>query len=87
MNLAGIASGDVVLVRQQASADPGDRIVALIDGEATIKRFRLAADAVILEPVSDNPDHKPIVVNSDFLVQGVVVSSFQLEKGPSHVRP
>lgn len=87
MNLAGISSGDVVLVRQQAAADPGDRIVALIDGEATIKRFRLAVDAVVLEPVSDNPDHKPIVVTSDFLVQGVVVSSFPLEKGPPHGRP
>lgn len=84
MNLAGIASGNVVLVRQQATADPGDRIVALIDGEATIKRFRLAADAVVLEPVSDNADHEPIVVTSDFLVQGVVVSSFPLEKGPAH---
>ena len=86
MNRAGIANGDVVLVRQQSMASPGDRIVALVDGEATIKRLRVAPDVVVLEPVSDNSEHKPIVVNSDFLIQGVVVSSFPLEKGPSHGR-
>jgi len=86
MNRAGIASGDVVLVRQQSTADPGDRVVALIDGEATIKRLRLSPDAVVLEPVSDNPDHKPIIVSTDFLVQGVVVSSIPLEEGSSHGR-
>ena len=36
---AGIDDGDLVLVRQQNYADPGQIVVALIDDEATLKRF------------------------------------------------
>ena len=39
MNRAGINDGDLVLVRQQAMADEGERVVALINDDATIKRF------------------------------------------------
>jgi len=37
MNRAGINDGDLVLIRQQETAEEGDRVVALIDDEATIK--------------------------------------------------
>ena len=79
MNLAGIQDGDLVLVRQQDVADPGDRVVALIDDEATVKRFRVARDVILLEPQSTNPSHKPIVVDSDFRIQGVVVAALSME--------
>lgn len=36
---AGIDYGDLVLIRQQNCAEPGDIVVALIDDEATLKRF------------------------------------------------
>lgn len=77
MNRAGINNGDLALVRQQVHADPGDRVVALIDDHATIKRFHPLPDAVILEPVSSNPNHRPIVVDHDFMIQGVVLASLQ----------
>ena len=73
MNRAGIEEGDLLLVRQQAAAKPGDGVIALIDDEATVKRFRPLGDAVALEPVSTNARHKPIILAREFRVQGIVV--------------
>lgn len=75
MDLAGIRHGDLVLVRQQATATNGDRVVALIDDNATIKEFRSAKDAIMLIPRSSRKIHKPIVLTTDFQVQGVVVAT------------
>jgi len=75
MNKAGINDGDLVLVRQQMTANDGDIVVALIDDEATIKQLRLHKDHIILEPKSTNPKHYPIVLERDFRIQGVVVKS------------
>lgn len=67
-----IENGDLVLVRQQPTAEPGAVIVALIDGEATIKRLVRGSGYYLLKPESTNSDHEPILVDGDFLVQGVV---------------
>lgn len=75
MDLAGINDGDLVLVRQQPTAENGENVVALIDGESTIKEFRRERDVVLLKPMSTKSEHKTIIVTSDFLVQGVVVAS------------
>lgn len=74
-----IESGDLILVRQQATAEPRDVIVALIDGEATIKRFMRGAGYDYLKPESSNPEHQPIVVDPRFHINGVVVQV--LKKG------
>ena len=73
MNMAGINDGDLVLVRQQQTAENGDIVVALIDDEATVKEFYRTNDAVILKPRSTNKDHQPIILTDDFIIQGVVV--------------
>ncbi|MCX8094522.1 MAG: transcriptional repressor LexA [Candidatus Goldbacteria bacterium] len=75
MNLAGINDGDLVLVRQQQTAQNKDIVVALIDDEATIKEYNIMDDKVILKPKSDNPVHKPIIVTRDLKIQGIVVST------------
>ena len=50
----GIFDGDYVLVRQQPTADNGDIVVALIDGEtATVKRFFREKDCIRLQPEND----------------------------------
>ena len=72
MNQAGINSGDLLLVRQQDIAETGERIVALINDEATVKIFERSADAVILRPKSTNKEHKPIVLTDNCIIQGVV---------------
>jgi repressor LexA len=74
MNLAGINDGDMVLVRQQQTAQNKDIVVALIDDEATIKEYNIASDKIILKPVSSNPAHKPVIVTNNFIVQGIIVS-------------
>ena len=75
MNAAGINDGDLVLVQQQSTAKNGDKVVALVDNESTIKEFHRQKDVVLLKPKSTNRSHKPIIVTSDFLIQGVVVTS------------
>lgn len=75
MNRDRINDGDLVLVRQQMTANNGDIVVALIDDEATIKKLRLHKDYITLEPSSTNSDHCPIVLERDFRIQGVVVRS------------
>ncbi|MFE1189964.1 transcriptional repressor LexA [[Kitasatospora] papulosa] len=53
-----ILDGDLVVVRRQPDAENGDVVVAMIDGEATVKRLRRADDVVWLLP--DNPAYNPI---------------------------
>ena len=63
MKDAGILDGDLVLVRQQPSAENGDIVAALINEErATVKRFRQDGDTIVLEP--ENPDFEPIILDS-----------------------
>jgi len=75
MNEKGINDGDLVLVKQQNSADNGDIVVALIDDEATVKELRINDDNVILLPRSSNKTHTPIILSRNFIVQGIVVST------------
>jgi len=69
---AGIMDGDCVIVRQQPDADNGDIVVAMMEGEATVKRFELKRRKIFLMP--ENRKMKPIQVTSeDFRVLGKVV--------------
>ncbi len=56
----GILDGDYVVVRRQATAGNGEIVVALVDGEATVKRFRRCGDRVELCPA--NEAMEPIAV-------------------------
>lgn len=67
-----IDDGDLVLVRQQSSASSGDIVVALVDGEATVKRLVAAPGYFILKPESTDDRHQPIVIEKNFRVQGKV---------------
>ena len=59
MTGAGILPDDVVIVRQQAKADSGDIVVALVGDEATIKTLRLGRNRIELHPA--NPAFAPII--------------------------
>jgi len=72
-----IEDGDLVLVRQQERADAGKIVVALVDGEATIKRLAEGPDYYVLKPESTSPKHRPIIVTQDFQIQGVVCKVFK----------
>ena len=68
---AAICDGDWVVVRQQAAADNGDIVAALIDGEATVKTFKRRDGHVWLMP--HNPAYAPIL-GDDATIMGKVVS-------------
>ncbi|HEY3503839.1 MAG TPA: transcriptional repressor LexA [Actinocatenispora sp.] len=55
---AAICDGDWVVVRQQPVAESGDVVAAMIDGEATVKTYRLRDGHVTLVP--HNPAYEPI---------------------------
>ena len=55
---AGISDGDYIIVRKQDTAENGDIVVALIDDEATVKRYYKEKTRIRLQP--ENPDYEPI---------------------------
>ncbi len=55
-----IADGDLALIRPQETADNGDIVVAMINGEATLKRFHREKDHIRLQP--RNPNMEPIII-------------------------
>ena len=59
---AQIAPGDLAIVRPQASAENGDIVVAMLDGEATLKRFFREAGQIRLQP--ENARLQPIIVTA-----------------------
>lgn len=60
---AGILNGDLVLVRQQPTAEQGEMVVVLIGDEATVKRFYKYKNKIKLQPENDSMD--PIFIDSN----------------------
>ncbi len=69
----GILDGDFVVVRKQPQAQSGQTVVALIRGEATVKRLVHKGERIELHPA--NPAMEPLVIEGeeDFRIEGVVV--------------
>ena len=58
---AHIVPGDLVVVKRCVDCEPGAVVVALVDGEATLKRYRRSRGGTVLEPA--NPACPPIVLS------------------------
>ena len=71
---AGINNGDYIIVSKQNTARNGQIVVAMIDGEATVKTFYKEKDYVRLQPENDNMD--PIIVR-DVEIVGKVIGLFR----------
>jgi repressor LexA len=70
----GIYDGDKVLVKQKNNVDNGEIVVAVIEGEYTVKRFIKTNNKIILKP--ENSSYEPISVGEDtddFRIIGKVV--------------
>lgn len=68
----GILDGDVIVVKEQNNASNGDTVVAVIDNEATVKRYYKKSNAIELHPA--NSSMKPIIVKGgNFQIKGVLV--------------
>lgn len=75
----GIFDGDYVFVKKTPSARPGEIVVAMIEGEATVKRYYPEGDHVRFQPA--NANMRPILVNrADFKqvdIIGIVVGVYR----------
>jgi len=68
----GIRDGDLVVVRRAETARNGETVVAVVDGEATLKRFHLRGSEVTLRPA--NAALRPITARADRVeIRGVLV--------------
>jgi repressor LexA len=72
-----IRDGDYIIVKKIETANNGDTVVALINNEATLKRYYLSDKGVELHP--QNPDFDIIHVSPDdhFRINGIVLAVFR----------
>lgn len=70
MKGAGIDNGDLVLIRQQCTAEPGDIVVALMGEEATLKRYLPDRKKHKIKLHPENDAYEDIVVD-ECVIQGV----------------
>ncbi len=77
MRDAHIVDGDLVLVKVQREALPGEIVVAMVDDEVTVKRFQTDRKTVVLRP--ENEDFPPIRVGREqrFRILGKVIGVFR----------
>ncbi|WP_245952406.1 LexA family protein [Citricoccus muralis] len=75
MTGAGIWDGDELVVDRSIRPQDGHVVIAVLDGELTVKRLRIDADRVVLSP--ENPGFPDIMVPSlsDLRIWGVVTVS------------
>ena len=68
-----IEDGDYVIIRKQSTAENGERVVAMVDDEVTLKRFYRRKDHIVLQPANESME--PIIVDAteDTKVLGVLV--------------
>lgn len=62
-----IEDGDLVVIRKQETANNGERVVAMVDGEVTLKKFNKKRDKILLEPA--NSTMEPITVTPEQNIQ------------------
>ncbi len=74
---AAIKEGDLALVRPQPTAENKDVVVAMVNGEATLKRFYRDPGAIRLQP--ENPNYDPIIVREgeELNIVGKVVGIYR----------
>ena len=77
MRDARIFDSDLVLVKVQGEALPGEIVVAMVDDEVTVKRFQMDAKRVILKP--ENEAFAPIRIRKEkrFRILGKVIAVFR----------
>jgi len=77
MTGAGIFDGDLLVVDRSIEAKSGDIVVAILNGEFTIKRFRRSGTKIELVP--ENPKYRKIILNENMELEvwGVVVGTYK----------
>ena len=78
MITAGIMNGDYVVVKRQHTAQNGDIVIAMIDDEATCKRYFKEPDRIRLQP--ENPRMRPFYARS-VTILGKVTAVYRVYNG------
>lgn len=65
-----IGDGDIAILRRQATCQNGDIVAAVVDGEATLKRFVRRDDHIVLQPANER--FQPLIVHH-VEIRGVLV--------------
>lgn len=67
-----IQDGDIIVVEKRQSAENGQSVIAMINGEqVTLKKFYVESDGIRLQPA--NPDMEPIILrNEEVQILGIV---------------
>ena len=73
MSGIGVLDGDIVIVRQQQTAHHGEVVVAIIDGEATLKRYIRENGVTLLRPENPRYSDIPIQPDRELLIAGKMV--------------
>jgi DNA polymerase V len=78
---AGIFCGDLLIVDRAVMPVPGNVVIAVVNGDLTVKRFHQEAGRILLMP--ENPDYAPIVIDpdTDFSIWGVVTRAIHFLGG------
>ncbi len=74
MEGAGIHDGDLLIVDRSLEPISGRVVIAVVDGELTIKRLRIQRGKYTLEPENENYPIKKITKDMEFEVWGVVTN-------------
>lgn len=80
MEDAGIKDGDLVLVEQTGHAENNDLVVVIIEDTAVIKKISFANNVIILNPVTIDPEYRPMIMRRDFNIFGKVIQVINVER-------
>ena len=75
---AGIHPGDILIVDKALEASPGNIVIALIEGEFTVKRFQRTEGRCFL--LAENPSFKPIEITEGMRVEVWGVVTYVIHK-------
>ena len=76
----GIFDNDLVIVRSAQTARNGEIVVALVDGEATLKEFKKIDGGQRIELIPHNSAMSPQIYDADaIIIQGVIMSVVRTE--------
>lgn len=70
----GILNGDYIIAKKVQVAQPGDTVIASIDGEATLKRFYIGSNGIELHPRNNKYNVIHVNESDEFIIQGKLVA-------------
>ena len=73
----GILDGDYIIVEKNNIAREGDNVVAIINGEATLKRYYIGSNGIELHPRNDKYGIIYVNEEDDFRIQGLLKGVFR----------